>query len=162
MNINWKLRFQNKAVLTGLVSAVLVFIKQVTELFGLDLSLQLEQVGNIIGSVLIILTGLGIVTDPTTKGINDSGIAQTYVEPRNSKNSDEQVEWMNETNTFEASSYTDELAQEVEYIEGLRDVDDDIRIVNNYDSNINNSGVMLDTDVEVEGVIHDDKNSISN
>ncbi|WP_369041126.1 phage holin [Staphylococcus chromogenes] len=93
MNINWKLRFQNKAVLTGLVGAVLLFVKQVTELFGIDLSTQLEQVSGIIGAILTLLAGLGIITDPTTKGVSDTGIVQTYQKPRDSSNADEQVEW---------------------------------------------------------------------
>ena len=93
MKINWKLRFQNKAVLTGLVGAVLLFVKQVTELFGFDLSAQLEQVSGIIGAILTLLAGLGIITDPTSKGVSDSGIAQTYQQPRDSTNPDEFVEW---------------------------------------------------------------------
>ncbi len=68
MNINWKLRFQNKAVLTGLVGAVLLFVKQVTELLGFDLSAQLEQISGIIGAVLTLLAGIGVITDPTSKG----------------------------------------------------------------------------------------------
>lgn len=47
MDINWKLRFKNKAVLTGLVGALLLFIKQVTDLFGLDLSTQLNKLAQL-------------------------------------------------------------------------------------------------------------------
>ncbi|MCE5541747.1 phage holin [Staphylococcus felis] len=82
MKINWKLRFKNKAVLTGLLSAVLLFVKQVTEIFGIDLSTQLEQVSGVVGAVLMLLTGLGILIDPTTQGVSDTGIAHTYDEPR--------------------------------------------------------------------------------
>ncbi|PTF04595.1 phage holin [Staphylococcus devriesei] len=93
--MNWKLRIKNKATLTGLVGAVLLFIKQVTEVFGLDLSIQLEQIGSLIGAILTLLAGLGIVVDPTSKGVKDSGIVQTYNKPRDSKNPDEFVEWQN-------------------------------------------------------------------
>ncbi|WP_281197629.1 phage holin, partial [Staphylococcus felis] len=127
MEINWKLRFKNKTILSGLVGAVLLFIKQVTELFGLDISTQLEQVSGLIGIVLTLLAGLGIIVDPTTNGIKDSGIAQTYVKPRDSKKEGQQVAWQNENNSFHVPLYTDELAEEVEYNEGLRDIDDDIR-----------------------------------
>ena len=58
---------QNKAVLTGLVGALLLFIKQVTDLFGLDLSTQLNQASAIIGAILTLLTGIGVITDPTSK-----------------------------------------------------------------------------------------------
>ncbi|RIO87593.1 phage holin [Staphylococcus haemolyticus] len=93
--MNWKLRIKNKATLTGLVGAVLLFIKQVTEVFGLDLSTQLEQIGSLIGAILTLLAGLGVVVDPTSKGVKDSGIVQTYNKPRDSKNPDEFVEWQN-------------------------------------------------------------------
>ncbi|BGE82788.1 phage holin [Staphylococcus petrasii] len=96
--MNWKLRFKNKAVLTGLVGAVLLFIKQVTELFGLDLSTQLEQISGLVGAILTLLAGLGVIVDPTSKGLKDSGIAQTYSKPRDSKNPDEFVEWQAQDN----------------------------------------------------------------
>lgn len=96
--MNWKLRFKNKAVLTGLVGAVLLFIKQVTELFGLDLSTQLEQISGLVGAILTLLAGLGVIVDPTSKGVKDSGIAQTYSKPRDSKNPDEFVEWQAQDN----------------------------------------------------------------
>ncbi|MHB7934177.1 phage holin [Staphylococcus haemolyticus] len=96
--MNWKLRIKNKATLTGLVGAVLLFIKQVTEVFGLDLSIQLEQIGSLIGAILTLLAGLGVIVDPTSKGVKDSGIAQTYSKPRDSKNPDEFVEWQAQNN----------------------------------------------------------------
>ena len=61
MDINWKLRFKNKAVLTGLVGALLLFIKQVTDLFGLDLSTQLNQASAIIGAILTLLQVLALL-----------------------------------------------------------------------------------------------------
>ncbi|MGL3936671.1 phage holin [Staphylococcus aureus] len=93
MRINWKLRFKNKAVLTGLIGALLLFIKQVTDLFGLDLSTQLNQASAIIGAILTLLTGIGVITDPTSKGIGDSSIAQTYQTPRDSSKEEQQVTW---------------------------------------------------------------------
>ena len=93
MDINWKLRFKNKAVLTSLVGALLLFIKQVTDLFGLDLSTQLNQASAIIGAILTLLTGIGVITDPTSKGVSDSSIAQTYQAPRDSDKEEQQVTW---------------------------------------------------------------------
>lgn len=98
--MNWKLRIKNKTVLTGLVGALLLFIKQVTELFGLDLSTQLEQVSGVIGAIITLLAGLGVIVDPTTKGVKDSDIVQTYSKPRNSKNPNEFVEWQTQDNKF--------------------------------------------------------------
>ena len=79
--MNWKLRLKNKTVLTGLVGALLLFIKQVTELFGLDLTSQLEQASGLIGTILTILAGLGVIVDPTSKGVKDSGICLLYTSP---------------------------------------------------------------------------------
>ncbi|EOB8735766.1 phage holin [Staphylococcus aureus] len=106
MDINWKLRFKNKAVLTGLVGALLLFIKQVTDLFGLDLSTQLNQASAIIGAILTLLTGIGVITDPTSKGVSDSSIAQTYQEPRDSNKEEQQVTWK----SSQDSSLTPELS----------------------------------------------------
>ncbi|MBU8071331.1 phage holin [Staphylococcus aureus] len=102
MDINWKLRFKNKAVLTGLVGALLLFIKQITDLFGLDLSTQLNQASAIIGAILTLLTGIGVIT----KGVSDSSIAQTYQAPRDSDKEEQQVTWK----SSQDSSLTPELS----------------------------------------------------
>ncbi|RIN81041.1 phage holin [Staphylococcus simulans] len=91
--MNWKLRIKNKTVLGGLIGALLLFIKQVTELFGLDLSTQLEQVSALAGTIITLLVGLGVIVDPTTKGVKDSGIVKLYAKPRDSNNTDEMVQW---------------------------------------------------------------------
>ena len=80
--MNWKLRFKNKATLTALVGVFILFIKQITEMFGIDISNQLEQASGAIGTLITILAMLGVITDPTTKGVSDSGIVQTYNKPR--------------------------------------------------------------------------------
>ncbi|MCY1580499.1 phage holin [Staphylococcus pettenkoferi] len=80
--MNFILRLKNKATLTAIVGAILLFIKQITEVFGIDLSAQIEQVSGLIGAVITLLVGIGVVTDPTTVGIKDSGITKTYTKPR--------------------------------------------------------------------------------
>lgn len=84
MNINWKVRFKNKAFWVAIVPALLLLVKQVLAVFGVEidvagLSAQLES---IIGTVFVILALLGIVTDPTTSGVSDSEQALTYEEPK--------------------------------------------------------------------------------
>lgn len=155
--MNWKLRIKNKTVLGGLIGALLLFIKQVTELFGLDLSTQLEQVSALAGTIITLLVGLGVIVDPTSKGIKDSGIVQTYSKPR-----DENVDPVEyQRKGYEPEQWNDDFAEEVEIEEGLRDVEDDEVIVDNFDSDINNSGVMLDTSQQVEGAIENDENTIT-
>ena len=101
--MNWKLRFKNKTTLTALIGAVFLFVKQISEIFGFDISGQLEQLSGIIGGVLTILVSLGIIVDGTTKGVKDSGIAQTYSKPRD-ENVDP-VEYQKEGNTFTPKEY---------------------------------------------------------
>ncbi|WP_347099589.1 phage holin [Staphylococcus ureilyticus] len=67
----------------------------------------------------------------------------------------------NQNNDFEPEQWKDDFSEEVEVEEGLRDVEDDEVIVDNFDSDINNSGVMLDTSQQVEGAIENDENTIT-
>lgn len=72
--INFKLRLQNKATLVALISAVFLMLQQ----FGLQIPHNIQEGVN---TLLMILVLLGIVTDPTTKGVADSERALTYNEP---------------------------------------------------------------------------------
>lgn len=83
MKINWKNRFKNGTTLSGLISLLLLLVKQVTEMFGIDLSHQLTQISGIIGTILAILAGLGLITNPNTKGLADAGIDLELSKPRN-------------------------------------------------------------------------------
>ena len=153
--MNFILRLKNKATLTAIVGAILLFIKQITEAFGVDLSAQIEQVSGLIGAIITFLVGIGVVTDPTTAGVKDSGITKTYTKPR-----DENIDPVEyQRKGYEPEQWNDDFAEEVEIEEGLRDVEDDEVIVDNFDSDINNSGVMLDTNQQVEGVIENGENT---
>ena len=153
--MNFILRLKNKATLTAIVGAILLFIKQITEAFGIDLSAQIEQVSGLIGAVITLLVGIGVITDPTTVGVKDSGITKTYAKPR-----DENIDPVEyQRKGYEPEQWNDDFAEEVEIEEGLRDVEDDEVIVDNFDSDINNSGVMLDTNQQVEGVVENGENT---
>ena len=101
--MNFILRLKNKATLTALVGAILLFIKQITEAFGIDLSEQIEQVSGLIGAVITLLVGIGVITDPTTVGVKDSGITKTYAKPRDEN--ENPVEYQSEGNTFTPKEY---------------------------------------------------------
>lgn len=101
--MNFILRLKNKATLTAIVGAILLFIKQITEAFGIDLSAQIEQVSGLIGAIITFLVGIGVVTDPTTKGLKDSGITKTYTKPRD-ENIDP-VGYQKDTNTLTPNEY---------------------------------------------------------
>ena len=73
MNINWKVRFQNKAFLTGLNSLLLLGIAPVV---------PQSAVMQVAEGILPILGMVGVIADPTTAGLTDSRQALTYTSPR--------------------------------------------------------------------------------
>ena len=94
MKLNIKLRLKNKATLTALIATGALLANQICLLFGVDYSAQIEQLVNISGTVLLILSGLGVIVDGTTKGVSDSGMAMELTKPRD-ENVDP-VEFINE------------------------------------------------------------------
>ena len=82
MNINWKVRFQNKAFLTGLISLVVVFIYDLLQLLGIAPVVTQSAVMQVAEGILTILGMVGVIADPTTAGLTDSRQALTYTSPR--------------------------------------------------------------------------------
>lgn len=84
--INWIVRIKNKAFWVALIPLMVLLIQQIAGLFGLNI--DLGDIGNkivdIINIVFAILALLGVVNDPTTKGLSDSKNALTYTEPKDS------------------------------------------------------------------------------
>ena len=84
MNINWLVRLKNKNFWLALVPAVLLLIQVVAAVFGFEI--DLGDLGNrildVVNALFAVLTILGIVTDPTTKGVGDSQQALTYTKPK--------------------------------------------------------------------------------
>ena len=82
--INWKVRIKNKNFWIALIPAVLLLIQVVARVFGFEI--DLGDLGNnllaVVNAVFVVLSILGIVTDPTTQGISDSNLALTYDEPK--------------------------------------------------------------------------------
>ena len=81
--INWKVRVKNKAFWVALIPAVILVVQLVAGLFGwgIDLTDISGKLVAIVDAIFVVLTILGIVQDPTTKGIKDSDRALTYEEP---------------------------------------------------------------------------------
>ena len=84
MKLNFKVRLKNKLFWTTMIPAGILLVTQVCKLFGLNLDLRgiSSSLLDIVSTVFIILTILGIVNDPTTNGISDSDLAMTYEEPK--------------------------------------------------------------------------------
>lgn len=81
--INWKVRLKNKNFWISIIPALALLAEMVADLFGYRL--ELGDLGNkllgIVEAIFAVLTILGIVVDPTTKGIEDSERAKGYEVP---------------------------------------------------------------------------------
>lgn len=82
MNINWKLRFQNKTTLIAIVVQAITLAYSVLGIFGIVPGISEDQVTNLFYILVELLCLLGIVVDPTTQGVGDSSQAMTYLEPK--------------------------------------------------------------------------------
>lgn len=82
--INWKVRAKNKTFWLALVPAFLLLIQAVAQVFNisLDFTNLNKDLINVVNTLFVVLTILGVVTDPTTKGMSDSTQALTYSKPK--------------------------------------------------------------------------------
>ena len=83
MKINWAVRIKNKQFWVALIPALALVVQAVAGVLGytLDLSTLVGKVLAVVDSVFAVLVILGIVVDPTTKGVGDSVRALSYDEP---------------------------------------------------------------------------------
>lgn len=84
MSINWRVRLKNKTFWLSLIPAVLLLVQVIAAVFGY--TLDLGELGNkllaVVNALFAVLSILGVVTDPTTKGVSDSTQALSYEEPK--------------------------------------------------------------------------------
>ena len=83
MKINWIVRIKNKAFWLAIIPAVLLLIQAVADVIGyqLDFGDISDKLIAVVNAVFVVLSILGIVTNPTTDGIGDSTRALTYTTP---------------------------------------------------------------------------------
>ena len=83
MKINWKVRLKNKNFWITLIPALLLLVQAILAVFGVKI--DIGDIGNklliVVDAAFVVLAILGIVTDPTTKGVSDSERALDYDEP---------------------------------------------------------------------------------
>lgn len=82
MKLNLKVRFKNKVFVVAFVAAVLAFIYQLLGMFGVVPGVTQDELMQVITMLLDILVMMGVLVDPTTKGLDDSNRAMTYDEPQ--------------------------------------------------------------------------------
>ena len=74
--INWRVRLRNKTFWLTLVPLLVLLSQQ------LGLNWVPKNWESIFGTIMAILTVVGIINDPTTAGIKDSEQALNYVVPK--------------------------------------------------------------------------------
>ena len=82
--LNWTVRFKNKTFWIAFLPALLLLVQVVAAVFGftLDLGELGDRLLDVVNALFAVLALLGIVTDPTTKGVGDSAQALTYDKPK--------------------------------------------------------------------------------
>lgn len=82
--INWQVRFKNKNFWLSFIPAILLLVQITANVFGFNF--DFGDLGNkliaVINAVFVVLSLLGVVTDPTTVGVSDSERALTYTKPK--------------------------------------------------------------------------------
>ena len=78
MKINIQARLKNKVFLISMSVLLVSIIYKVLSLFGIAPSVDENAVLEVVSMIIDLLALLGVVVDPTTRGINDSERALTY------------------------------------------------------------------------------------
>ena len=83
--MNWKVRFKNKTWLTAFIALIISFVYQVLAMFDIAPVITQDSVIQAANLVLMMLSAMGVLIDPTTTGITDSRRAMSYTEPNKEK-----------------------------------------------------------------------------
>ena len=81
MKINWKVRLKQPAIWIATIPVVITFAYSILALADIVPTVTEERIQNLFLTVVTILAQLGIIIDPTTKGICDSECAMKYDKP---------------------------------------------------------------------------------
>lgn len=81
MRINLRLRLKNKTTLITLLITLTAAVYKILEILGVTPKVNEKDLENLIYVVVGLLASLGIIVDPTTRGVSDSDRAMTYASP---------------------------------------------------------------------------------
>ena len=81
MNVNWKVRFKNGKWLLLFAAQVVGLIYYVLGVFEIAPEITQNTVMQIVEMVLMVLGSVGVITDPTVDGLEDSSRAMSYQYP---------------------------------------------------------------------------------
>lgn len=85
MNINWKVRLKSGPFWMGIASAVIMAVFYILNLCGVAPEITGSQIIEAVRLLLTIPAAIGIISDPTTKGVQDSKLAMSYDKPKADK-----------------------------------------------------------------------------
>ena len=86
--INWKVRFRNRSWVIAFVAQLMIVAQMllgglhalgITD-FQLSDAIQ-QSILTFVNALFILLSMMGLIQDPTTKGMSDSARAKSYKEP---------------------------------------------------------------------------------
>lgn len=80
--MNIKVRLKNPVFLLTFLTTVLAFIYQILGMFGVVPAVTEDQLVQVITLVINLLATIGVLVDPTTKGVTDSERALGYTDPQ--------------------------------------------------------------------------------
>ena len=122
MNFNFKVRAKNPLFWIANVVAVLVYIGGYLGIKGTDITSWdklFSVVGDIVANpyliVMIIVTFVTTAISYTDKGFRDTGIVQTYTKPRNDKDPEQALAYIDGTEEVKESNTEDGIKTPVEF-----------------------------------------------
>lgn len=82
--INWNVRVKSKAFWLAVIPAVALVVQAIAAVFGFtyDFGDLVNKLIVVVNAVFALLVIVGIVNDPTTKGLSDSHQALNYKKPK--------------------------------------------------------------------------------
>ena len=81
MKINLKVRFKNPVFWLTVIPAVITFVYTVLGALDVVPAISQDVIVNIVTALISALTTIGVLIDPTTKGVGDSERAMGYDAP---------------------------------------------------------------------------------
>lgn len=78
MKINFKARMKNKAFVVGVVTLLVSFLYKLLAAMDIVPAVSESEILELMGLVVNMLALVGVIVDPTTKGVSDSERAMLY------------------------------------------------------------------------------------
>lgn len=82
MKVNIKVRLKNPLFWLTIIPAAAAFVYTLFGCFGVVPPISQNEIVENLSAIVTALAALGVLVDPTTKGLGDSANALTYEEPK--------------------------------------------------------------------------------